>query len=101
MGWDGRFVAKSDIKKEVCNLWNGQKTYGSDDYFTVEKHEVFGSNHALAVARRSVDAKVKEVFAVVVLTNYLDILPTAKAGGFQVPQRALTHYGRAGGWRHH
>lgn len=72
MGWDGRFVAKSDIKKEVCNLWNGQKAYGSDDYFTVEKHEVFGSNHALAVARRSVDAKVKEVFAVVVLTNYRD-----------------------------
>ena len=72
MGWDGRFVAKSDIKQEVCNLWDGQKAYGSDDYFTVEKHEVFGSNHALAVARRSVDAKVKEVFAVVVLSNYRD-----------------------------
>ena len=72
MGWDGRFVAKGDIKKEARNLWDGQKAYGSDDYFTVEKHEVFGNNHALAVARRSVDAKVKEVFAVVVLTSYRD-----------------------------
>lgn len=72
MGWDGRFVARSDIKKEVRRLWDGQKAYQSDDYFTVKKHEVFGNNHALAVSRHSVDAKVKEVFAVVVLTSYRD-----------------------------
>lgn len=72
MGWDGRFVARSDIKQEVHNLWDGQKAYQSDDYFTVEKHEVFGNNHALAVSRHSVDTKVKEVFAVVVLTSYRD-----------------------------
>ena len=48
MGWDGRFVAKSDIKKEVCNLWDKQKAYGADDYVNYQPLISLAGNKWLA-----------------------------------------------------
>lgn len=70
MGWISQQVDKENIKNYVFDSWNNQNVNHGKSFLTVEKHEVFGSTHVLAVARREVGTGNVNVFAVVSLTRY-------------------------------